>query len=365
MKQANLFFLIFLIILLAVPICYSQNTDRPCTEDEICDGVIINGICSGTCTAKGETSCSLLDFSAECIIGSLVNKLKASFEEFLNKSFLFILDFNVNAKGNEKLWQFSYSISFLIAVFLLSVTSISYFKEALLDNSSVELLNSYKAQFIRFIFMLIFLAGCSYIASLVTEGFYIFNLEILKAMDFNLIESFVSVILASLIILLPIIYLSLGAGLAVYIGVIVTFFVIAALRIIILYPLLSVMPIAIVLCHFESTKPIGNTLIRFVFSHFIILTVWVVVFAVANDAMEGIIIVSNIAQGFFLLAAFLINSVLYFKINSFFAALEFAPKKARTVVERGVTNERVVVLREKIFGKSLYNGQKSLIKYVK
>ncbi|MCH8874785.1 hypothetical protein IH824_18830 [candidate division KSB1 bacterium] len=134
-----------------------------CQENEKCDGVIgPGGVCLGECVSVEENTCSFLSFSIACIIGKTLDSFKAKAEDVANNIMVSLLgfdlfttdqDFLASAKGNEKLWQFSYSLSFLIATFLLITTTISYFKESLNPNSNVEILSSMKNQLFKLVIM--------------------------------------------------------------------------------------------------------------------------------------------------------------------------------------------------------------------
>lgn len=352
---------IIALFLLVIP-AFAQE-GQTCNENEKCDSIVQNGVCIGKCIPVDQDTCSALSFSLECIIGKTIDKWKGKLESIVNEAVVSFLDFGVDTKGNEKLWNFSYSLSFLIATLLLIVTTISYFKEALKDNSNVEIVNSIKSQLFKLFFMFIFLVGSVAIISLVLEGFDVLNKEILSVLDFSPGQDLVSLLFTSLAILLPIIYFTLGLALAAFIMIFVAFFIVASLRILILYLLLSIIPIAIVLYFFDSTKRIGATIMRLAFSHLIILTVWILVFAVAGDIGRGSL-TGPFLKGFFIIAAFLINTMLYFKINAFFASLaEQTTTGAERVVERITTKERVNVIKEKTFGKSVAKGQTRLIHY--
>ena len=369
MKEKIIFLFAFAMLFLAVAPAFAEEGSA-CNENEKCDGVITNGACIGECKPVDENVCSLLSFSIGCLVEKTISGWADKGKNFVNNMFVSLLgfdlytapgDFAVKAKGNEKLWEFSYEFSFLLATLMFILTTISYFKETLKDNSNVEIVESLKNQLFRLVFMFIFLAGSVAIVSMILEWFHILNMDILNSLNFNIGQDIVSLLFASMVVLIPIMILSFGFALAVFVMIFVSFFIVASLRILVLYILLSLIPIAIVLYFFDATKKIGATIMRLTFSNLIILTIWITIFAVAGDIGSGSVGGGASIQGFFILAAFLINTMLYFKVNSFFASLATETRgEVQRIVEKVTTKERMTIIKEKAFGKSLPKGQEPL-----
>jgi type IV secretory pathway VirB6-like protein len=120
---------------------------------------------------------------------------------------------------------------------------------------------------------------------------------------------------------------SLGVGLVLTVLLFVSFFIVLMRRGIILYVLLAIVPIIIVLYFFDFTQKAGDRLFKLLIAHLLVSTVWITIFAIAFDfptqfapGSAMYLLSSALAP----IAAAVINSILYFKIVTFFGTYETA-----------------------------------------
>ncbi len=331
MKNGKFTIIVILLFLISLFNVIAGGEENP-TEQGVCSkdtGLILGAICK----------------FMDKIVSSL-ESLSSKIEEAFNS----LISHTPNPKGNIKLWEISYQLSFTIAIILVIVSIIFYLKESMKENSNVEILNRHKEQFFNFILMLVFVKGSEFLAGMALEGVQVLNGYILSSMTSGGAILF-GVIFSLFLSIGTLIVLTIATGGLLFVGIMLAFlafFIVLVMRSVILVVLLSVLPIAIVLYFFHYTKKIGGMLLRILVSHTIITTIWIVVFAIAFDYPTQFV---NTDFYLFLTAfmpftAAIINAWLYFKINKFFGSLGAITGYAPIVHK--VVERRIEIIRERI-----------------
>jgi hypothetical protein len=204
------------------------------------------------------------------------------------------------------------------------------------------------------------LAGSVFIVKLILDGFQTLNLELLSVLNFEVGKNMFELFIGGIAIIAAAIFFTLGVALILFVMIFIGFFFVAGFRLLALYILLALIPLAIVLYFFDSTKKIGSTIFSITFANLLILPIWLIIFSAASDIIQtptSPILMNLIIPGsssavdmlsfFFLLGAFSINTIIFYKINAFFASLSFE-KGAQKVVSQIITRERLTTIRERV-----------------
>ncbi|GEM_PF-2747589 len=365
------FMLIALIIGIAfVSFANAQLINQPCSSSQYCDGYIAdNGQCFGTCKPLEENPCnsSLWNIGDQLKCG-LVKSIKSGWgriSQFISEGVGGLINPKVNPKGNEKLYQLSFLLSFTLAVLLLLGTVILFFKEAFNETSNVEVLTHYRTQIFKFFIMVALLFSSDYLISLFIDTLNLLNEYIITSMVKG--EDIVAALLGTLglgaAILIPLFFASMGTAMVGVVLLFMSFFIVLMMRGIILYVLLAIVPIMIVLYFFDFTQRAGEKLFKLLFANILISTIWITVFAVAFDFPNQFAPENPMhlfASAFGPLAAIVINSMLYFKVMTFFGSYESA------ILSRGKTVGKIIERRREIIKTyKEWKVQKKLTAYTK
>lgn len=372
MRKFNLLIVLFVAIALAQA-ANAQLVNQPCSSGEYCDGYLAdNGQCFGTCRPSEENPCnspwwSLWD-QAMCKFKSSVGSFGGWFNSFVSGGLVALVSPDVNPRGNDILYALSYSISFTLALLLLIITVIMYFTEMFKENSSVELMDKYRSQIFKFFIMIALIFSSHQLITLFIDSINELNRAIITSMvsGGDIASALLATLAAGIGVLILLWMASLGIGLVVTVLIFLSFFIVLMLRGIVLYALLAIVPIIIVLYFFEFTQKAGDRLFKLLLAHLLISTVWVTIFAIAfdfpNQFLPGspmYIFSSALAP----VAAAVINSILYFKIVTFFGSYESA------ILSRGQPIGRIIERRHEIIrtirGKRARLPQTKLTSYVR
>ena len=365
----------FILIAFFVVIAFSNLTNaqlinQPCSANEYCDGYVAdNGQCFGTCRPLEEDPCSSPWWNIwDQLKCGLVKSVKSGFgkaSQFISEGVGGLINPDVNPKGNEKLYQLSFSMSFTLAVLILLGTTILFFKEAFNETSNVEILTHYRTQIFNLFIMIALLFSSDYLISLFIETFNTLNNYIITSMvsGGNIVASLLATLGLGAAILIPLFFASMGTAMIGVVLLFMSFFIVLMMRGIILYVLLAFVPVMIVLYFFDFTQRAGERLFKLLFAHILISTIWITVFAVAFDFPNQFAVYNParlFAYAFGPLAAIIINSMLYFKVMTFFGSYESA------ILSRGKTFGKIIERRKEIV-KTVreWRTQKKLTQYTK
>ena len=365
------FMLIALIIGIAlVSFANAQLINQPCNSNQYCDGAIAdNGQCFGTCKPLEEDPCNSPWWNIwdqlKCGLTKSIKSGWGRISQFISEGVGGLINPDVNPKGNEKLYQLSFSISFTLAVLLLLGTVILFFKEAFNETSNVEVLTHYRTQIFKFFIMIALLFSSDYLISLFIDSFNVLNKYIITSMvsGGDIVASLLATLGLGAAILIPLFFASMGTAIVGVVLLFMSFFIVLMMRGIILYVLLAIVPIMIVLYFFDFTQRAGEKLFKLLFAHILISTIWITVFAVAFDFTNQFAVYNParyFAYAFGPLAAIVVNSMLYFKVMTFFGSYEGA------ILSRGKTVGKIIERRKEIV-KTVreWRTQKKLTAYTK
>ena len=364
-----------ILIALFIAIAFSSLTNaqlinQPCSSNQYCDGYAAdNGQCFGACKPLEEDPCNSPWWNIwDQLKCGLFKSIKSGFgrlSQSISEGVGSLINPDVNPKGNEKLYQLSFSISFTLAVLLLLGTVILFFKEAFNETSNVEILTHYRTQIFKFFIMIALLFSSDYLISLFIETFNTLNNYIITSMvsGGNIVASLLATLGLGAAILIPLFFASMGTAMIGVVLLFMSFFIVLMMRGIILYVLLAFVPVMIVLYFFDFTQRAGERLFKLLFAHILISTIWITVFAVAFDFPNQFAVYNParlFAYAFAPLAAIVINSMLYFKVMTFFGSYESA------ILSRGKTFGKIIERRKEIV-KTVreWRTQKKLTQYTK
>ena len=324
--------IILLFAILLIKTSNAELVNQPCASGQYCDGYSAeNGQCFGTCKSLEENPCNQpwydLGSNLECKLFSGMNSLIGIGSKKASDFVSGLVSPNINPKGNEKLYAFSYSISLTLALLLLITTAILYISEVFKDTSSVELLDNYRSQIFKFFIMMALLFSSYQLISLFIGAINELNTSIITSMitGGDIASAMIATILAGAGVIILLIAASLGTGLVMTVLLFISFFIVLLIKGIILYVLLSIVPIMIVLYFFDFTRKAGDRLFKLLLAHLLISTVWITVFAIAFDfpnQFSPINPMYALSSALAPIVAAIINSMLYFKVVTFFGSYE-------------------------------------------
>jgi len=365
------FMLITIIIgIVFVSFANAQLINQPCSSNQYCDGnTADNGQCFGTCKPLEEDPCNSPWWNIwdqlKCGLTKSIKSGWGRVSQFISEGVGGLINPNVNPKGNEKLYQLSFSISFTLSVMLLLGTAILFFKEAFNETSNVEALTHYRTQIFKFFIMIALLFSSDYLISLFIDTLNVLNKYIITSMvqGGDIVAALLATLGLGAAILIPLFFASMGTAIVGVVLLFMSFFIVLMMRGIVLYVLLALVPVMIVLYFFDFTQRAGEKLFKLLFANILISTIWITVFAVAFDFPNQFAAYDParyFAYAFAPIAAIIVNSMLYFKVMTFFGSYEGA------ILSRGQTVGKIIEKRKEIIKTyKEWKVQKKLTAYTK
>jgi len=322
-KIKKLVKIISICILLFCITLYPVFADKvKCTDTEKCEGKPYTDsntkeqMCFGECI-------SLFNYQLDTQFNVLlwfiepITKVSSGAANWLiSNTFGALVMTKVKPEGHPELYGLAYSLAFTVATLLL-------------------------------VYMFVILVASKYATEHFIELFNTINSHILDTLvpGGELWANLAGNLVVGIGVVVGLIIASVGTLLPIFVLLLVSFVIVAIMRMLILTILLSIMPIAIVLYFFEPTKEMGAGLIKVTLAHILIATIWITVFAVAMDLHNAAPVIGWLIKPFAVIVAAIVNAWLYFKVNSFFGSLRSITGHAGTIGR--VTKETRIIERIK------------------
>lgn len=282
---------------------------------------------------------------AQCYLGGWINDKMQEFGSWVSDLVAGTVNYDGDAKGSPAFYDFSLTISISLATLFLIATVVLYFAEAFKETASYDVLERLRSQMFRFFIMIVVLFTIDQFISLFITSINDLNRSITQNMISNgdLAAALIGWMATAAATLLIFYLATMGVAFIATVILFLSFFIVALIKGVILYVLLSIVPVIIVLYFFDFTERIGRRLLALLIGHVLISTVWITIFALAFNYSETYPIGPSkvLVAAFAPIAAIVINSILYFKMMSFFGTYSdvvlargktFAPVVNRTII---------------------------------